>query len=474
MLSPVPDRVTLNQAKPPVGYSPAVVGCWIPSCARSDTQRAMKICMMTNTYLPHVGGVARSVSTFAGEFQRRGHEVLIVAPEFDGKPLPAKGEAIVVRVPSLRNFHGSEFSVRLPLGASLSDRIEGFAADIMHAHHPFLLGDTALRVAMNKHIPIVFTHHTRYEDYAHYVPFSDAMRKLAVDLPTHFANLCDGVIAPSESIARLIRRRGVTSPVSVIPTGIDVKAFAAADGAAFRTKFAIPADAPVVGHVGRLAPEKNLGFLSTAVAEFLSHAPAARFLLVGDGPFRREVEKIMKQHDVIDRVIFAGKRTGRVLREAYRAMDVFAFASRSETQGMVVAEAMAAGQPVVALNATGVREVVRDGENGALLPRGATPSEFAAALARLTDDAAGRRELARRAQCTAQEFSRERCAARLLEFYEETRRATRRRRLINELHPWTALLQRLGLEWDLLSTRTQALAAAMWSENAPHGNTAAR
>src|SRR5688572_5264848 len=211
----------------------------------------MKICMMTNTYLPHVGGVARSVSTFAEEYVREGHEVLVVAPEFDGKPLPAKAEKMVVRIPSLRNFNGSEFSVRLPLATALSDRLEAFQADIIHAHHPFLLGDTALRVAMNKNVPIVFTHHTRYEDYTHYIPFSDTMKEIAIQVPTHFANLCDGVIAPSESIARVIRRRGVTTPITVIPTGIDVPAFATADRTRFRQVMKIPDDALVIGHVGR-------------------------------------------------------------------------------------------------------------------------------------------------------------------------------------------------------------------------------
>src|SRR3954467_1297822 len=192
----------------------------------------MKICMMTNTYLPHVGGVARSVSTFAEEFLREGHDVLVVAPQFDGKPLPPKAEAIVERVPSLRNFNGSEFSVRLPLATALSNRLDAFQADIIHAHHPFLLGDTALRVAMNKNVPIVFTHHTRYEDYTHYVPFdSEGLKEVAINLPTQFANLCDGVVAPSESIARLLRRRGVKSPMAVIPTGIDVAAFASPDAA---------------------------------------------------------------------------------------------------------------------------------------------------------------------------------------------------------------------------------------------------
>ncbi len=424
----------------------------------------MKICMMTNTYLPHVGGVARSVSTFAEEFVREGHDVLVVAPEFDGKPLTGKAEAMVERVPSLRNFNGSEFSVRLPGAAALSDRLEAFQADIIHAHHPFLLGDTALRIAMNKNVPIVFTHHTRYEDYTHYVPFSDTLKEVAIEVPTHFANLCDGVIAPSESLARTIRRRGVTTPMTVIPTGIDVKAFGSADGTRFRKQLKIADDAIVIGHVGRLALEKNLGFLAEAVALALKAEPRARFLVVGDGPGRDDLKAVFEKHGVADRLLLAGKRTGRVLREAYRAMDIFAFASKSETQGMVVAEAMAATLPVVALNASGVREVVRDGANGFLLPGDASAEDFAAAIARCSEPEM-RKKLSLGAVETAKKFSREQSARRMLAFYEETRKATRARRLLHHLSPWSALLQRVGLEWDLLSSRTQTVAAAVFGEN---------
>jgi glycosyltransferase involved in cell wall biosynthesis len=316
---------------------------------------------------------------------------------------------------------------------------------------------------MNKNVPIIFTHHTRYEDYTHYVPFSDAMREVAIQIPTHFANLCDGVIAPSESIARVIRKRGVTAPMTVIPTGIDVQAFASADGARFRKRLNIPADAIVVGHVGRLAQEKNLGYLAEGVARFLAREPRARFLVVGDGPAREELKEVFDRQGVAERLLLAGKRTGRVLREAYRAMDVFAFASQSETQGMVVAEAMAAGAPVVALNASGVREVVRDGSNGFLLPADAPPEAFADALARCVEPPV-REELSRGAHLTAAEFSQERSARRALAFYEETRRATRARRLLHHLSPWAALVKRVGLEWDLLASRTQTVASAVFGE----------
>lgn len=421
----------------------------------------MNICMMTNTYLPHVGGVARSVSTFAEEYRKRRHRVLVVAPEFEGKPLSPRAAAIVQRVPAIQNFNGSDFSVQLPL-ISTPDRLEAFKPDIVHAHHPFLLGDTALRYAATKNAPVIFTHHTRYEDYTHYVPFdSPALKEMAINLSTHFANLCDGVIAPSESLARLIKRRGVEVPIRVVPTGIDVKSFAAADGTGFRRKFKLPPDAFVVGHVGRLAPEKNLEFLGQSVAQFLRHAPAAYFLVVGSGPSDEKLREIFAANGITERLILTGKQTGRALAEAYNAMDAFVFASFTETQGMVLAEAMAAGLPVVALNASGVREVMRDGANGYMLEKSASPRRFAATLEKLHGDPALRQRFSDEACRTAELFSRERCADRALEFYDDVRRMTRRERLMVDRSPWGKLVERLSVEWNLLAEKAQTVADAM-------------
>jgi glycosyltransferase involved in cell wall biosynthesis len=295
------------------------------------------------------------------------------------------------------------------------------------------------------------------------MPFSDAMKEVAIEISTHYANLCDGVIAPSESLARIIRKRGVVSPIRVVPTGIDVQAFASANGGRYRQRLGLAADSLVIGHVGRLAQEKNLRYLAEGVARFLAREPGASFLVVGGGPAREELKDVFAHHGVADRLMLAGKRTGRVLREAYRAMDVFAFASQTETQGMVVAEAMASGLPVVALNASGVREVVRDDVNGFLLPADALAKAFADALARCAEPGVLAR-LSQGARDTAPEFSREQCARRALAFYEEMRRATRARRLLHHLSPWAALVKRVGLEWDLLSSRTQTVAAAVFGE----------
>ncbi len=421
----------------------------------------MNICMMTNTYLPHVGGVARSVSTFAEEFRKRRHRVLVVAPEFEGKSLPPRQAAMVERIPAIQKFNGSDFSVKLPIVAT-PPRLDEFRADIIHAHHPFLLGDTALRIAATKNAPVIFTHHTRYEDYTHYVPFdSPALKEVAINLSTHFANLCDGVIAPSESIAKLIKRRGVEVPIRVVPTGIDVGAFAAGDGRKFRSKFKVPEKAFVVGHVGRLAPEKNLEYLAEAVALFLKRTPEAWFLVVGGGPSEEKLREVAEQHGVAERVVMAGKHTGKALADAYNAMDVFVFASFTETQGMVLSEAMAAGCPVVALNASGVREVLRDGVNGFMLAKNASAARFANALERLHGDPARRKEFSAAARETAEMFSKERCAELALKFYEDVRQMTRRERMMVERSPWGTLLERIQVEWNLLAEKAQAVAEAV-------------
>ena len=184
--------------------------------------------MFTNTYLPHVGGVARSVSTYEEEFRRRGHDVRIVAPQFEGA---MESTEHVLRTPAIQNFNGSDFSVTIPQPGLIAEFLDGFRPDILHSHHPFLLGDAALRAAWTRRLPLVFTHHTLYEQYTHYVPLdSEALQRVAIQMATEYCNLCTHVIAPSQSIAELLVQRGVTTPITVIPTGIDLDFFGSGDG----------------------------------------------------------------------------------------------------------------------------------------------------------------------------------------------------------------------------------------------------
>lgn len=424
----------------------------------------MNILMMTNTYWPHVGGVAKSVAAFTRCYRARGHSVLVVAPDFPGAP---EDEPDVVRIPAIQNFNGSDFSVVLPVPVHLERAVREFAPDIVHSHHPFLVGSAALRVASWRSCPLVFTHHTMYEDYTHYVPGdSEALKRFVVQLSTSYANLCDRVFAPSRSIADILGERGVSTPVEVVPTGVDTGAFADGDGARIRDWLGMPASAPVIGHLGRLAPEKNLPFLAGAVARLMAERPTVRFLVVGSGPSEDEIVRVCTEAGVADRVCFAGQLSGRDLVDAYHAMDIFAFASLTETQGMVLAEAMAAGLPVVALDAPGAREVVEDGANGRLLAD-QEPAAFAQALGDLLDrDNEEVNAYRETVAATARRFDMQACADHALSVYRQLEVGTSWDE--GEHDAWHRSLRRIRAEWNWLKGVAQAAgAAAGRSEDEP-------
>jgi len=414
----------------------------------------MNIVLLTNTFTPHVGGVARSVQAFREEYLRRGHRVLVVAPQFPNMP---RDETDVVRVPAIQNFNASDFSVALPFPAGLQERLDRFQPDIIHSQHPFLLGMTAVRIARHRRLPLVFTHHTLYEDYTHYVPVeSPALKRFVVELGTRYANLVDQVFAPSESIRELLVRRGVTTPITVVLTGVRLENFARGDGPAFRARHRIPEDAFTVGHLGRLAPEKNLGFLSKSVAEFMKLDDRAVFAVVGGGPSEQSIRHTFAKTAIDDRLLLCGVLQNQALADALAAMDVFVFASKTETQGMVLTEAMAAGTPVVALDAPGAREVVADKRNGRLV-RDESTRAFSDALQWTASRSAPQtRGLVHSARATARMFSMPRCADAALACY---------RRLASgpsPAHPraaekgWEQVMAHIRTEWNILKGITRS------------------
>lgn len=431
----------------------------------------MKIAMFTNTYLPHVGGVANSVARFTEDLRDLGHEVLILAPSFPESDESDAAEPDIVRVPAIQRFNGSDFSMRIRLPFVIDEAIDRFAPKVIHSHHPYLIGDAAVRAARRRGLPLIFTHHTRYEKYTHYVTpgASETMKELAANLATVYANMCDIVVAPSESFMEMIRGRGVESPVSCIPTGVDTAVFDAADGGRFRQEQGISDQAVVVGHVGRLAPEKNLGFLAESVALALETCEEAVFLVVGDGPDHKTIATAFRSRGIEDRLIAPGSLSGRSLVDAYGAMDLFAFASLSETQGMVLAEAMAAATPVVALDAPGVREVLVDGVNGWSLPEKASKAEFAEAVKAAVQKRNRRRRMQEEARRTARRFDRKAAARTLENIYRQLSLDSRYHGKNSgdgeDFAPWDALLNAIQVEWNLLSSKASALAATVNSEN---------
>ncbi|MEQ1407298.1 glycosyltransferase [Neorhizobium sp. Rsf11] len=419
----------------------------------------MNIVMFTNTFTPHVSGVANSVASLSAGLREMGHRVLVIAPEFPD--MPAR-EADVVRVPAIERFNKTDFSLPLPLIGPLQEVLDEFRPDIVHSHHPFLLGDAALRVAAERQLPVIYTYHTRYELYGHYIATDvPPLGKLVLSLMLGYCDLCDAVIAPSESMAAFLVKNGVETPVHVIPSGIDPDRFGNGDFSRGRAAAGIPEKAFCAGHVGRLAPEKNLTYLSQAVKRFLISEPDAHFLVVGNGEMKDSLAAQFSSSGLSDRVHFAGVLRGQDLADAYAAMDVFAFSSLSETQGMVLAEAMTAGVPVVALDAPGAREMVRDRQNGRLLPTNASTSEFEHALHWLFSRRAGdRRALANKARRTALAFDRKVTIGKTLSLY---RGAVLSRSLVNRMddRAWQAASRRIATDWEILRNFGQAVKDAL-------------
>lgn len=429
--------------------------------------------MFTNTYLPHVGGVANSVSRFTRDLRRMGHPVLVVAPSFSKTGTNAPDEDRILRVPAIQNFNGSDFSVRIPLPFLIDETMDAFEPEIIHSHHPYLLGDAAVRAARRRGRPIVFTHHTRYEEYTHYVTEnSEVMKRFAANLSTAYANLCDQVIAPSQSIAELISRRGVKTPVTVIPTGVDRDLFGSGRREEGRRALGIPGTADVIGHVGRLAREKNIPFLSRAAARHVKDTPNAVFLVVGDGPAKADILRTFKEAGIADRLLPAGRRTGQALADAYAAMDVFVFASKTETQGMVLTEAMAAGTPVIALDAPGVREVVREQKNGRRLPENASVDTFAGAIRDFFKDPSKKKQWKKAAYQTAAQFDRRVCAQRLTGTYRGLieKKAAAEKNEPEEIASWNNLLNAIKAEWELAAEKAKALSATVIDNNIQERN----
>lgn len=423
----------------------------------------MKIAMFTNNYVPHVGGVARSVKTLEDECRRQGHAVRVIAPEFGADAPGACGD--VLRVPAIRNFHGSDFSVRLPLPSSVHSALLEFAPDLIHSHQPLLMGVTALREAWKLKAPIVFTHHTLYEEYIHYLPLLDSaalapmLKRCAIKLANEYSNRCSQIIAPSASVRALLLGRGVTTPIEVIPTGIDTRFFASGDGARMRRKLAIAPRTRVIGHLGRLVQEKNLPFLAEAIKQVLQRHADTVFLLVGDGGALPVVRKSLASEHASGRLLTPGRMLGSDLADAYAAMDVFAFASTSETQGIVLAEAMAAGKPTVALDAPGVRDILRDGHNGILLARDASSAAFAAAVEELLGDARMERSYAAAARATAEDYAETRCAAKVIDLYQRV--LDQYEHSEEEANAWDRVLTAVEIEWELLIAKMAVAGAAV-------------
>ena len=375
----------------------------------------MRIGLFTNNYRPLVSGLATSVDTFAQAFCRAGHHVTIVAPRYGAG---RDEDADVVRVPAVRAPTHHAYVLPVPVWPGVRWAVLGRCLDVYHAQHPFLLGAAAARWAREAGRPLVFTYHTRYDRYAHYVPGpARAIGDLAVRRAIRFAAMADLVIAPTPSVARELRALGVYTSVEIVPTGVRL-AMPPRDGNGISLlRHGLKDGNPVCLSVGRLAPEKNQAFLLRAFRLALHDVPTAQLVLVGDGDERRRLERLASDLEIRARVTFVGSVTHAQVVEYAGAADLFLFPSTSETQGLAALEALAAGLPVVAVASEAAQDLLREGDVGVLSPE--EPAAFARCIIALWKAPERRAAMALAARQVAARFDPETCAARLLHLYGE-------------------------------------------------------
>jgi glycosyltransferase involved in cell wall biosynthesis len=376
----------------------------------------LRVGLFTNNYLPFRGGVTTAVETLRAGLARAGHDVWVFAPGARGA---LADPPRVFRYPSVPAPTYPGFSLAWPYSRHLARRARALDLDVVHAQHPFLLGITARRLARRIRRPLVFTYHTRYEKYAHYVPLPRRLvAAVAVRLACRFANSADLVVAPSERMAAALAAGGVTAPLAVIPTGVPLDLFSPGDRAEARRALGLAEADELCLYVGRLDREKSVERVIDAFASIASAVSNSRLFLVGQGSHAAALRRRAEGSAAGARIHFAGGMAREALPAFYRAADLFLFASETETQGLVLAEAHACGLPAVAVRAPGVDEVVRDGESGLLTKSDAR--ELADAAIGLLLDAERRTALGRTArQIAVAQFSSVRQVAAMAACYAE-------------------------------------------------------
>jgi 1,2-diacylglycerol 3-alpha-glucosyltransferase len=378
----------------------------------AETGSHLNIGFFTDSYLPRRSGVVRAIESAVRGLRERGQGAYVFAPAYAGH---VDTDPDIYRFPSIASPGYPDFPLGVPYSSGHLRTMRNLRLDIVHSHSPFLLGGLGVWAARTLNLPLLFTYHTLYAEYAHYAPLlGDLVRPFIIAYTTAYCNRCDRVLVSVPSLDGILRHYGVRTRIEVCPSvGIDPAEFAQAAPAGVRAWFRIPEDAPLLLFVGRLAREKGLRLLLESVAGL---PPQAWLLLLGDGPERRELEAEARRLGIAARVVFGGEQDHRHVIDALFACDIFVFPSQTETLGLAVLEAMGAGCAIVAVQGGAIPEVVQDGETGRVVA--AEPSTLRQAIGDLLADAEGRRAMGARARTAAAAYNQARVVDQLLATYD--------------------------------------------------------
>jgi 1,2-diacylglycerol 3-alpha-glucosyltransferase len=380
----------------------------------------MRVLFISDVYFPRVNGVSTSIRTFRADLRDAGVDTLLVAPDYGDAQ--GKDEPGVLRVTSGRVPRDPE-DRRMKSGA-LRQALAGLDPqhfDLVHIHTPFVAHYAGVRFAARRGIPVIATYHTFFEEYLHhYVPVLPRVfgRALARSFTRSQAMPLAAIVAPSEPMRALLTGYGVTTRIQVIPTGLPADRYQPGNGARFRATFGIPTDRPLLLYVGRVAHEKNIEFLLHAFIALRRTRPDAMLVIAGEGPAREHLQSLVAELGISADVHFIGyldRESG--LADCYAAADVFVFASRTETQGLVLLEALAQGRPVVSTAHLGTASILQAGCGARVAPEKA--DVFAQAIADILEDPARAARLSAQAKSYAQGWASNLMAWRLAELYRD-------------------------------------------------------
>ena len=376
----------------------------------------MHIGFFTNAYTPSISGVARSVGCFRKALTELGNNVFIFSPQIEDCEYE---EPFVFNYPAVEIPQIMDLPFVIPISTSIDNIFPSLKLDIIHSHHPILLGQTAAQKASKYDLPLVFTFHSQYWEYSRYAGsigrefVKDRIDNVLVD----YLQKCHHIITPSESLRQILfENYGLTEKVTTIPTGIEMTDYDELDKEIEREKLGWK-DEIVLISVGRLALEKNWNTLLEACAIIMKDHANVRLVLLGEGSERKKLMKKSRSLGIANRIEMLGVIDLDDVANYLTAADIFCFASVAETQGLVTLEAMASGLPVAAVNGSGTRDILREGIQGFLSDNNST--SLAEAIGKLVSDQDLRLKMGLAAKKRAMDFEIKKMAQKLLDVYAQ-------------------------------------------------------
>ncbi len=374
--------------------------------------KRLRILFVTNNYTPYSGGVVSSINAAIQELQQRGYKVFIITLDFLGKH--CQDPYYVFRIPCPIKFTYKKNPMAIPFRVEhyIVTIIKKINPNIIHVHHPFLLGRVALRVAQKFSIPIVFTHHTMYDRYLYYIPLPQCITRWLVNsMVRNFCNAVDGVIVPSTAIKKILENRAVTKPIETIPSAL-LTVFVSKE--LFIKKHQVSKPFQLL-MVSRFRKEKNIPLILDVFKKLKGDFSLT---LAGYGQEDEHLQTYAYNTLQLpsDKVIFVRRPRKETLRDLYVDSDLFLFSSTTDTQGLVLAEAMASSTPVVAVDGPGQRDIIHQGINGFIV---ANKNEMKQKIEEIASNQKLHETLQMGAFKTAQRYKADQLIEKLLMFYRK-------------------------------------------------------